>query len=157
MQRITISLDDGLALALDDLLRERGYNSRSEGVRDLVRDAMERRGQEESATRHCVANLTYIYNRRIRSLAARISDIQHAAHDLIASTTQIHLDHDHSLESVMLKGETVAVKALADRIRAERGVRSGMLNLVGVDPADHHDGLHDHSHAGHAHLSPIAG
>ncbi len=37
MQRITISLEDGLAEALDEFLTSRAYKSRSEGVRDMVR------------------------------------------------------------------------------------------------------------------------
>lgn len=154
MQRITISLEDGLADALDSFLRERGYQSRSEGVRDLVREAMTRQHHKTSDQAHSVANLSYIYSHRVRSLASRLSDMQHAHHDLIASTTLVHLDHDYSLESVMLKGPTISIRTFADKVRAERGVRSGMLNVVGVTPGDRHDRADDHSHTGHAHLSP---
>ncbi len=155
MQRITISLEDELANALDTFLQARGYQSRSEGVRDIVRDAMASQTGEASGHSHCVANLSYIYNHRVRALASRLSDLQHAHHDLIASTTLVHLDHDNSLESVMLKGKTSAVVEFSNRVRTERGVRSGTLNIVGVKPHDHHHGAHDHHHSGHAHLSPI--
>ena len=104
---------------------------------------------------HCVANLSYIYSHRIRALASKLANFQHAHHDLIASTTLVHLDHDNSLESVMLKGRTDAVLAFADRVGAERGVRSTLINLVGVEPHDHHDHVDDHKHGGHAHLSPV--
>lgn len=154
MQRITISLEDELARALDAFLCARSYQSRSEGVRDLVRAAMTRHQDEHPAHTHSVANLSYIYNRRVRSLASRLSDMQHAHHDLIASTTIVHLDHDYSLESVMLKGPTASIQSLADKVRAERGVRSSMLNMVGVHPGDRHDHEGAHNHSGHAHLSP---
>lgn len=146
MQRITISLEDGLAEALDEYLAARAYTNRSEGVRDLVREAIERRSNEASAHSQSVANLSYIYNHRVRSLASRLADMQHMHHDLIASSTLIHLDHDYSLESVMLKGPTARVCAFADEVRAERGVRSSVLNLVGVH-SDNHP-------SGHSHLSP---
>ena len=146
MQRITISLEDGLAEALDDFLSARAYKNRSEGVRDLVREAIDRQRNEASEHCDCVANLSYIYNHRVRSLASRLSDMQHMHHDLIASSTLVHLDHDYSLESVMLKGPTARVCAFADEVRAERGVRSSALNLVGVH-SDHHP-------SGHSHLSP---
>ena len=80
--------------------------------------------------------------------------MQHAHHNLISSSTVVHLDHNHSLESVLLKGPTDEVRAFAAEVRAERGVHSGMLNLVGVDPGDEHHDPADHSHDGHAHLSP---
>lgn len=154
MQRITISLDDPLAEALDAHLKTTGYHSRSEGVRDIVRDAMGRRHNAHSAHPYSVANLSYIYDRQVRQLANRLSEIQHAHHDLIASITSVPLDHSSSLESVMVKGETTALRQFADGIQAERGVRSVVLNLVGVEPGDRHEHQHDHSHSGHAHLSP---
>lgn len=155
MQRLTISLDDALADALDEFLRNRGYQSRSEGVRDLIRAAMNKTADDGIPHPHCVGNFSYIYNHRVRALASRLSAVQHAHHELIASTTLVHLDHDNTLESVMLKGTTEAVLELANAIRAERGVRSGVINLVGVRPHDDHAEVGDHSHIGHAHLSPV--
>lgn len=154
MHRITISLDDPLAAALDGFLASTGYGSRSEGVRDIVRDAMGRHNNDIVAHQHSVANLSYIYDRRVRRLASRLSEMQHAHHDLIASATSVPLDHSNSLESVMLKGRTVALRKFANDVRAQRGVRSLHLNLVGVHPGDQHEHAHDHKHTGHAHLSP---
>lgn len=154
MQRITISLGDPLAEALDSYLESKGYSSRSEGVRDVVRDAMGHHNNEVVAHKHSVANLSYIYDRRVRRLASRLSEMQHAHHDLIASATSVPLDHSSSLESVMLKGPTLALTRFADSVRAERGVRSLLLNLIGVDPGDQHEHADDHKHTGHAHLSP---
>lgn len=154
MQRLTISLDDPLAEALDEHLKTTGYQSRSEGMRDIVRETMGRHHSEHSPHPHSVANLSYIYDRRVRRLASRLSEMQHAHHDLIACATSVPLDHSSSLESVMLKGNTIALRQFADSIRAERGIRSVVLNLVGVEPGDRHEHQHDHSHTGHAHLSP---
>jgi CopG family transcriptional regulator, nickel-responsive regulator len=42
MQRITISLDDDAARALDAHVAQRGYGKRSEAVCDLVREAASR-------------------------------------------------------------------------------------------------------------------
>ena len=36
MQRFTISLDDALAQQFDAFIAERGYDNRSEAVRDLI-------------------------------------------------------------------------------------------------------------------------
>ena len=47
MQRFTISIDDHLAEDFDRLIAERGYDNRSEAVRDLLRSHLDR--QRETA------------------------------------------------------------------------------------------------------------
>ena len=151
MQRITISLDTGLAEAFDAYAAERSYHSRSEAVRDLVRAAVDARDIVADPDAPCVAALSYVYDHGTRDLATRLTAIGHAHHDLIISTTHVHLDHNECLETTMLRGPASRVRALADAIRAERGVRFGALNLVGVElgdahePGTRHDGHHHHS------------
>lgn len=45
MERITTSLDDALLADFDEYLARKGYQNRSEAVRDLIRDLL---GQEPS-------------------------------------------------------------------------------------------------------------
>ena len=157
MQRVTVSLDDEVAQLFDDIIREQRYQSRSEAVRDLVRQAVEARRLEGPSGTHCVANLSYIYNHRTRALAQRLLDMQHAHHDLVVVTTHVILDHSSSFETMMLKGPVQDVRRLADAIRAERGVRFGAINLVSVHPNDHHDARDTHHHHDLSHVSPHPG
>jgi CopG family transcriptional regulator, nickel-responsive regulator len=41
MQRITITVDDDLMVDLDRLIAKRGYQNRSEAIRDLARAGMQ--------------------------------------------------------------------------------------------------------------------
>jgi CopG family nickel-responsive transcriptional regulator len=157
MQRMTMSLDEMLADEFDELVKARGYQNRSEAVRDLMRQAVEGRRLEKNKSKHCVANLSYIFNHHERALAERLTEAQHAHHDLVVASMHVHLDHENCLESVMLKGPTKNVRAFADQVRVERGVRFGNLNLVSVDPGDRHKGIGEHTHTGHSHLSPHRG
>jgi CopG family nickel-responsive transcriptional regulator len=157
MQRVTMSLDEALADEFDELVKALGYQNRSEAVRDLMRQALEARRLEKNKSKHCVANLSYIFNHHERALAERLTEVQHAHHDLVVASTHVHLDHENCLESVMLKGPTKTVQSFADQVRVERGVRYGNLNLVSVDPGDRHQGQGKHSHRGHNHLSPRHG
>ena len=157
MQRVTVSLDESLAEVFDELVKVRGYQNRSEAVRDLMRQAIEAWQLEIKGSKFCVANLSYVFNHHERVLAERLTDAQHAHHDLVMSAMHVHLDHEHCLESVILKGPTLAVRDFADHIRAERGVRFGNLNLVSVNPGDRHRQHTSHTHKGRAHLSPRRG
>jgi CopG family nickel-responsive transcriptional regulator len=133
MERFTISLDESLALEFDTLIRARGYANRSEAVRDMLRRELEsdRLAREEAP--YCVASLSYVYNHHERRLAERLTDLQHHAHDLVVSSMHVHLDHDHCLETLFLRGATTEVRSIAEKISAERGVRHAALNLVPVE------------------------
>lgn len=157
MQRITISIDDELAAAFDGLIRERAYQSRSEALRDIIREVLERWAAETGDSAHSVANLSYVYDRRTRQVTQRLADLQHEHHDLVAACTLVRLDHDSTLETLVLNGPTADVRAFADKVRAERGVKFGALNLVAVQLGDDHEqgsGRHQHHHPGR-HVSPV--
>jgi len=159
VQRVTISIDDQLAAQFDEVVRNFSYTSRSEAVRDLVRQRVDaaRRDRSRDHSGTCVASLSYVYNHRTRELAARLLDLQHAHHDLVAAATHVVLDHEASLETILLRGPTAAVDAFANRVIAERGVRYGAVNIVAVDTNDDHAAPAPHHHHGHAHASPHPG
>ncbi len=148
MDRFTISLDKKLAAAFDELIKERGYATRSEAVRDILRSHLQQSRVRRDAKGPCVANLSYVYNHHERELSERLANIQHASHDLTISSTHAHLDHDQCIESVMLKGPVHRVTEFADEIIAERGVRHGQLNLINVELSK------PHSHGGAIHRHP---
>lgn len=154
MERITMSLDESLARDFDQLIKDRGYASRSEAMRDLLRREVEAHRQARDTRTYCVASLSYVYNHHERNLAERLTEAQHQQHDLVVATMHVHLDHEHCLENVVLKGPALAVRAFADRTQAERGVRHVQLNLVSVKVGDSHFRVGSHRHAGHLHLIP---
>ena len=149
-----MSIDDSLAREFDQLIKARGYTSRSEAMRDLLRREIEQHRQESETGGHCVANLSYVYNHHERRLAERLMDAQHEHHDLVVATTHVHLDHEHCLESMMLSGPTAAVRTLAERTQAERGVRHGKLNLVRVKVGGGYHRAGSHRHPAREHLIP---
>lgn len=156
MERFTVSIDPPLAEAFDQWLQERGYSNRSEGFRDLLRAELERRRQDSGRSRHCVASLSFVYNHHERHLSGRLAELQHAHHAVVIASTHVHLDHDQCLETVMLRGRTVEVKAFADALCAQRGVRHGALNLVSAQVTTS-DKSHGHAHsrsAPHVHVTP---
>jgi len=150
MDRFTISLDETLASAFDELIMERGYATRSEAVRDILRTHLQHSREQRDTKGACVANLSYVYSHHERELSERLASIQHAHHDLTIATMHAHLDHDQCLETVMLKGPVKQVRQFAEEIIAERGVRHGQLNLVSVEWSK----PHSHGGAAHRHLKP---
>ena len=160
MERFTISLDAELAREFDRLIQARGYRNRSEAVRDMLRGQLEQLRQADAQPKHCIANLSYIYNHHERDLAERLTGLQHDHHNLTIATMHAHLDHEHCIESVILRGPTPEVSRIADAIKAERGVRHGLLNLISADVDSGrqvmaHAHVHGQAHPyRHVHLKP---
>lgn len=156
MQRITITLDEPLVAEFELYLAKHGYTNRSEAVRDLIRARLDTELLAESPNGHCVANLSYVYNHHERELASRLTRAHHDHHDLAVSTLHVHLDHDHCLETVILRGPAARVRAFAEAVIAQAGVHHGHLSILPVAVDEQH---HDHGHGGHAHahVRPLAG
>lgn len=154
MERITMSLDEDLAQAFDRLIRDRGYTSRSEAMRDLLRRETQAHRPVRYARAWCVGSLSYVYDHHLRSLSKRLTAAQHEHHDLVIATTHVHLDHENCLETVILRGPTSAVRKFANALQAERGVRHGQLNLISVEPGHTHHGPGAHRHQGTPHFIP---
>jgi CopG family nickel-responsive transcriptional regulator len=149
VQRVTITIDDDLLGDLDVLIDERGYQSRSEAVRDIVREALA--GSSRSHAReNCVAALSYVYDHHKRELPKRINESQHDRHGLTVASLHVHLDDTTCLEVAVLKGHRGEIEELGDQIISQRGVRYGKLHVI---PADLDERAHDpgHVHAEHHH------
>lgn len=152
MERITMSLDSALAEQFDAFIAEHGYTNRSEAMRDLIRQRLEKERLEKSDAGHCVATLSYVYNHHELELASRITGVHHNHHELNLSSMHVHLDHDNCLEIAIMRGPISSVRTFADAVMAERGVRHGKLNMVPVDVSE---SSHDHGGTPHTHSRPL--
>jgi CopG family transcriptional regulator, nickel-responsive regulator len=149
MQRITITIDDELAQEIDKLAQLRGYQNRSETVRDLVRAGIAHTRPESFAAAECVASVIYVYEQGIRELPKRLANAYQLQHDLSVATLRVALDHDSCMEVAVLKGKTAEVERFAGEIMAERGVRHGRVVLI---PAEIESERHSHGERrAHAH------
>lgn len=126
--RFGVSLGKDLLARFDALIAERGYASRSEAFRDLIRGALV---EEEWRSGGEVAGaITLVYDHHRKDLVNRLTELQHKAHGVIVSTQHIHLDHDHCLEIIAVRGRAEEVRRLADALRSVKGVLQGSVNMA---------------------------
>lgn len=143
MQRVTVTLDDDLLADIDRLVERRGYQGRSEAIRDLARSGLAEAASAEGETGACVAALVYVYDHAARELSKRLTTTFHEHHELTLTTLHVHLDHGSCMEVAVLKGEEAAVRGMAERVIAERGVRHGRAVVIPMRDGDAVGG-HDH-------------
>ena len=130
MQRITITIEDDLLAEIDAAAGDRGYQNRSEIIRDLARAGLQQTAQEAPPSGQCVAALVYVYDHAARDLSKRLVQNFHGHHDLSLATLHVHLDEESCLEVTALKGASSEVRHFADHIIAERGVRYGRVVMI---------------------------
>jgi len=130
LMRIGVSLPDNLLNRFDSIIEGRGYSSRSEGIRDSIRNYINQYEWMSDIRGRRVGTITVIYDHTKRGLSNAITDIQHDYSDLIKSSTHIHLDHDNCLEVVIFDGEGELVKEMDERLMALKGVKYVKLNTA---------------------------
>jgi CopG family transcriptional regulator, nickel-responsive regulator len=124
--RFGVSIDERLLTQYDSLITEKGYVNRSEAIRDLIRDVLVRE-QWEHGDEEAVGTITLIYDHHMRDLSDKLTDHQHEHHKHIISTLHVHLDNQHCLEVVVVKGIPAVIKKISDELIGTKGVKHGKL------------------------------
>jgi len=127
--RFGISLESPLLKRFDNLIKKKGYASRSEAIRDLIRDSLVTE-EWESITSETVGTITLVYSHDTRELSDNLNDLQHQYHELVRSTMHIHLDGHNCLEVIVVKGKARNIKSVADRLIGTKGVKHGKLTVT---------------------------
>ncbi|MCL6545201.1 MAG: nickel-responsive transcriptional regulator NikR [Bryobacteraceae bacterium] len=127
--RIGVAIDEDLLKKFDALIHKRGYTNRSEAFRDLIREELVENTWKTPESQ-VVGTLTLVYNHHVRQLTDKLTDMQHDFHTHILSTLHVHLDHDHCLEVLVLRGKAAVIQKLADALIATKGVKHGRLTMT---------------------------
>jgi CopG family nickel-responsive transcriptional regulator len=124
--RFGVSLDDALLKKFDPFITRLGYNSRSEAIRDLIREQLVAE-EWQTGKAPAMGVLSLVYSHEVRELAKKLTDIQHHHLGLILSTTHIHMDEHNCLEVVILKGSGREIQEVAGLLLSAKGVKHGKL------------------------------
>jgi CopG family nickel-responsive transcriptional regulator len=149
--RFGVAMEEELLTRFDDLIERRRYPNRSEAIRDLVRRQLDDYAWETGG--RIVATVTLIYDHSVRELTERLTEIQHEFGAAIVSALHVHLDHDHCMEVIAVKGAAAHIRDLAERLLGAKGVLSGGVTAAALPSGALPHG-HSHSHGGdHSHAS----
>lgn len=134
IERIGVSLERELLAAFDVLIGKRGYPSRSEAIRDLIRRQIsEERLSDPKAT--AVAAVFLVYNHHATKLMEKLADLQHSHLLQTISSMHIHLAEHDCLEVIVLRGPAGEINKTAESLISLKGVQLGRVNLLATDAA----------------------
>jgi CopG family nickel-responsive transcriptional regulator len=144
--RFSVSLESDLLERFDAYIQGQKFATRSEAVRQLLRETLTTQGWAEDA-QDAAATLTIVYDHHRTGLMEKLIELQHRHAEMVVSTMHIHLDHDHCLEVIALRGRAGALQQMAAELKGLKGIHQGKLVLARTIAAAHdHDHPHPHDH-----------
>ncbi len=130
MERISISLPSKLLEEFDKIIDEKGYASRSEAIRDALREYIIKYKWLKSLEGERVGTLSVIYNHHAPEILEKLTDLQHKYKDVIMANLHIHLDEDNCLEIIIISGDAKKIIELKNNISTIKGVKLAKLSVV---------------------------
>ncbi len=129
LTRFGVSMPENLLTEFDRVILNKGYDNRSEALRDMVRNYL----VEEAVAnghRHVVGTVTIVFDHHTPGLGQQLTAVQHRYPGMVVSTMHVHLCADDCLEVIAVKGRLEEVKGLANELESLRGVKRAKLTLA---------------------------
>lgn len=123
--RFGVAMDRTLLAAFDRRIAARGYENRSEALRDLVRADLARGAWDRGG--RAAATLTVVYD---PEAGDPLAEIAAAPGGLVLGSMRVPLAPGRTLEMVALAGPAADLSALSGRVGGGRGVLSCELTLA---------------------------
>lgn len=126
--RMSVSLEEDLLRRFDRHVKREGYPTRSEAMKALMRQGLVER--EWDVDGHVAGAVTLVYDHHKRGLSRRLTDIQHDFGPVIISTQHVHLDHDHCMEVIVVRGKASRIHDLVAALKSIKGIMHHSLSMT---------------------------
>jgi CopG family transcriptional regulator, nickel-responsive regulator len=129
VSRISMSLPYGLLRELDRMVAERGFESRSQAISDMLHQFLIEH-KRERGSELMVGTVTLVYDNAVPGLQKQLAELQCRHIDEVISSLHVHLVHNQTMEVILLQGPVDTLQRIADALISTRGVTSGKMHLV---------------------------
>jgi len=130
MPVISISLTRELLRRLDEYVQRRGYSSRSEAIRDAVRDSLSEYELSKFEKGRVAATITIISEHKRHDVDERLMRLRHEYNEIVSGNMHIHLGEAHCLEIFITEGDIRDTLNFIGRVRAIRGIQQVKYTMV---------------------------
>jgi CopG family nickel-responsive transcriptional regulator len=124
--RISVSLPEELLMQLDGMVVERGFESRSQAIADMINHQLTEH-REELGQDIMAGTINIVYDHSIPGVQKQLSDLQHEYIDEVISALNVNLEQKQTMAVILVQGPARKLKMIANRMTTCRGVRSGKL------------------------------
>jgi CopG family nickel-responsive transcriptional regulator len=129
VSRISMSLSEDLLVALDQMVNERGFASRSQAISEVLHQSLVEH-KRQLGDEIMVGTITLLYDNSVPGLQKQLSDLQFRHIDEVISSLHVHLMHNQTMEVILVQGPAAKLQHIADQMMTRRGVLSGRIQLM---------------------------
>lgn len=126
VSRISVSLPEKLIPELDKMVVERGFNSRSQAIAEMINQNIADHKQDFGET-IMAGTINLVYDYATPGLQALLADLQRQHIDEVISSLNVNLEDAKTLQVILVQGPAKKLKMIADQMISCRGVVSGKL------------------------------
>jgi CopG family nickel-responsive transcriptional regulator len=129
VSRISISLPEKLLSDLDRMVEQRGFESRSQAVNEMLHKFLLEHKNDVGGD-VMVGIIALFYNNAVSGLQKQLADLQVRYIDEVISSLHVHLMDNKTMEVVLVQGPARTLQLITDEMTSRRGVISGRIHLV---------------------------
>jgi CopG family nickel-responsive transcriptional regulator len=129
VSRISISLPEKLLSDLDRMVQQRGFESRSQAVNEMLHKFLLEH-KNDVGDDVMVGIIALFYNNAVPGLQKQLADLQVRYIDEVISSLHVHLMNNKTMEVVLVQGPARTLQMITDEMTSRRGVISGRIHLV---------------------------
>jgi len=127
-----MSLDSKLLEDFDEVLHDRGYQSRSKGIRDALKDYLLRYQWMNEMEGDRIGIIAVIYDHHSIGVMEDLTNVQHEYSQHINAVMHVHMTETQCLEVIVVKGDVSYIRELTEKIMSLRGVEHVKLTSTGI-------------------------
>ena len=126
VRRISISLQEKVVNELDKMVRDSGFESRSQAISEMInRQVAEYKTRLDDSV--MVGTINLVYDHSVHGLQKKLTDIQHSYIDEVISSLYVNLVDAQTLGVILVQGPAKKLKMIADKMVSCKGVSTGQL------------------------------
>jgi len=129
IERIGVSLEKKLLADFDRLIVQKGYQNRSEAIRDLIREQLNSQ-QLSNPKAQAIASVCLVYNHHLTRLMEKLTSLQHSHLLQAICSMHVHLNEADCMEIIVLRGPAGEINKVAENMLSQKGVKLGRINFI---------------------------
>jgi CopG family nickel-responsive transcriptional regulator len=132
MTVISVSLSPELSQRVDAFQKARGYSSRSEVVRDGLRELLSSDQLNRFRKGLVTSTVTVISRQTDHEIDMKLASLRHEYNHIVSGDMHIHLGEEYCLEIYITKGEASEVSDFIHKVRTIRTVDQVVYTMVPI-------------------------
>ncbi len=100
LNRISLTIPQGLLDQLDEVLEKEEYSSHPEAFRDALRDFLADYQWKKNLKGKQRGTIVTVYDHEVRGLNDELLEVQHEDRDIITSVQHLHISHKGYMETI---------------------------------------------------------